>query len=159
MVVRPSLLGVASSQPVMSMAAVAVAVMVVIPMVMAEVELVVTLAVPPLTATEVERRETELPALLGGGAHGSPTWSELEGLGGTMARLEVVHPSVSHGVLIVDILFSNKEDTGVEPLAILPSRELVMIRSSHDTTMAGSSSGSGVTHELVWPCPDESRKA
>ena len=34
-----------------------------------------------------------------------------------------------------------------------------MIRSSHDTAMAGSSSGSGVTRELVWPYPGEPRKA
>ena len=34
-----------------------------------------------------------------------------------------------------------------------------MIQSSHDTVMAGSSSGSGVTHELVWPCLGEPRKA
>ena len=34
-----------------------------------------------------------------------------------------------------------------------------MIRSSLDTAMAGSSSGSGVTHELVWPCLDEPGKA
>ena len=30
-----------------------------------------------------------------------------------------------------------------------------MIRSSHDTVMAGSSSGSWVTRKLVWPCPSE----
>ena len=34
-----------------------------------------------------------------------------------------------------------------------------MIRSSLDIVMAGSSSRSGVTHELVWPCPTELRKA
>ena len=34
-----------------------------------------------------------------------------------------------------------------------------MIRSSHDTAMAGSSSGSGATRELVWPCPSEPGKA
>ena len=34
-----------------------------------------------------------------------------------------------------------------------------MIRSLHDTTLAGSSNGSGVTRELVWPCPGELRKA
>ena len=34
-----------------------------------------------------------------------------------------------------------------------------MIWSSHDTMVAGSSSGSGVSHELVWPCPSEPRKA
>ena len=34
-----------------------------------------------------------------------------------------------------------------------------MIQSSHDTAMAGSSSGSRVTRELVWPCLDEPEKA
>ena len=34
-----------------------------------------------------------------------------------------------------------------------------MIRSSHDTAMAGSSSRSRVTQELVWPCLGEPRKA
>ena len=34
-----------------------------------------------------------------------------------------------------------------------------MIRSSLDTTMAGFSGGSEATHELVWPCPGEPRKA
>jgi len=34
-----------------------------------------------------------------------------------------------------------------------------MIRSSHDTAMARSSSGSGATRELVWPCPDKLGKA
>ena len=47
----------------------------------------------------------------------------------------------------------------MEPPAIPPSWELVMIRSSLDTVMARSSSGSGATHELVWPCPDEPGKA
>ena len=34
-----------------------------------------------------------------------------------------------------------------------------MIRSSHDIAMAGSSSGSGVTRKLVWPYPNDPRKA
>ena len=34
-----------------------------------------------------------------------------------------------------------------------------MIRSSHDIAMAGSSSRSGVTRELVWPYPSDLRKA
>ena len=34
-----------------------------------------------------------------------------------------------------------------------------MIQASHDTAMAGSCSGSGVTRELVWPCPNEPGKA
>ena len=60
---------------------------------------------------------------------------------------------------MVEIPFSGEEDTRVDPPAILSSRELMMIRSSHDTAMARSSSGSGVTHELVWPCPGELGKA
>ena len=66
---------------------------------------------------------------------------------------------VGHGVLAVDIPFDGKEDTGVEPPAIPPSQELVMIRSSLDTVMDGSSSGLGATHDLVWPCPGEPGKA
>ena len=34
-----------------------------------------------------------------------------------------------------------------------------MIRSSHDIAVAGSSSGSGAIHELVWPCLGDPRKA
>ena len=73
--------------------------------------------------------------------------------------MEVVHPLIGHGALAVEIPLSSKEYTGVEPSAIPSSRELVMIRASHDTAVAGSSSGSGVTRELVWPCPGEPRKA
>ena len=77
--VRPSLLGVVPSRPVASMAAVAM-VMVVIPMAMAEVGSEVTLVIPPPIASAEERRETGLPASPGGGTHGSPSWSELEGV-------------------------------------------------------------------------------
>jgi len=141
------------------MAAVAATVMVVIPVVMAEVGSEVTLAIPPPTATTEERRETGLPASLGGGTHGSPSWSELEGLGGDMARPEVEHLSVSRGVQAVEIPFFGEENAGVEPPAILPSRELVMIRSSHDAVVARSSSESRASRELVWPCPSELGKA
>ena len=34
-----------------------------------------------------------------------------------------------------------------------------MVRSSHDVVAARSSSGLGATHELVWPYPDDPRKA
>ena len=94
---------------------------VVIPMVTGKVGSEVTLMIPLPTAVKEERREIGLPASPGGGAHGSPAWSELEGSGGTVARLEVVHPPASHGVLAVDIPFSGEEDTRVEPPAILPS--------------------------------------
>ena len=56
---------------------------------------------------------------------------------------------------MVEIPFSSEENTRVEPSAIPLSRELVMIRLSYDIAMARSSSGSGATHELVWPYPDE----
>ena len=49
--------------------------------------------------------------------------------------------------------------TRVEPAAIPPSQELAMVQSSHDIAMARSSSGLGVTHELVWPYPGDPRKA
>ena len=59
----------------------------------------------------------------------------------------------------MEIPFSGEENAVVEPPAILPSRELVMIWSSHDATVVGSSSGSRASCELVWPCPGEPRKA
>ena len=117
---RLSLMGIVSSWLVVSTVVAAAVVMAVIPMVMAEVGLEVTLVVPPPTVVE-ERRETGLPALPGGGAHGSPAWSELEGSGGTTARPEVVHLPASRGVLAVDIPLFSKEDTRVEPSAIPPS--------------------------------------
>jgi len=59
----------------------------------------------------------------------------------------------------VEIPCSGEVGTRVEPPAIPSWQELVMIRSSHDIAMAGSSSESEATHELVWPCPGDSRKA
>ena len=88
-----------------------------------------------------------------------PAWSELEGAGGATTRLEVEQPLVSHEILVVDIPFDGEEDIGVEPQAIPLSWELVMIRSLHDTAMARSSSGLGVTRKLVWPCPSDPWKA
>ena len=110
-------MGVASSRPVMSTTA---TIMAVICVVMAEAGSEVTLTFPPPLVME-ERWETRLPVLPGGGAHGLPAWSELEGSGGAMARLEVEQPLVSHGVLEVDIPFNGEEDIGVEPPAIPPS--------------------------------------
>jgi len=81
----------------------------------------VTLAIPPPIAMVEERRETRLPASPGGGAHGFSSWSELEGSGGDAARLEVEHLPVSRGVQAVEIPFSGKDKTGVEPPAIPPS--------------------------------------
>ena len=85
-VARPSLMGVASSRPVMSTA---VAMMAAIPVVTVEARLEVTLAFPPPLVVEEERRETGLTISPDGGAHGSPTWSELEGSGGAATRPEV----------------------------------------------------------------------
>ena len=49
--------------------------------------------------------------------------------------------------------------TRVEPSTVPSSWELVMVWSSHNIAMAGSFSGSKATHELVWPCPSNLRKA
>ena len=59
----------------------------------------------------------------------------------------------------MDIPFDSKKDTAVESPAISPPWESVMIWLSLDTVMAGSFGGSGVTLELVWPCPSELGKA
>ena len=71
--VRPSLLGVASSWPVVSMVAAAMVVMAVILMATAEVGSEVTLAIPPPTTMVEERRETGLPASPDEGTHGLPS--------------------------------------------------------------------------------------
>ena len=34
-----------------------------------------------------------------------------------------------------------------------------MVQSLHDVAVARSSSGLGATHELVWPCPGDLKKA
>ena len=47
----------------------------------------------------------------------------------------------------------------VEPPVIPPSQELAVVQSSHDIAMAGPSSRSGATYELVWPYPSNPRKA
>jgi len=101
--------------------------MAMIPVAMAEAGLEVTLAIPPTPAVVEERRETMLPTLPSGGTHGSPSWSELEGLGGDAARLEAKHPLVGHGVKIVEIPCSDEAGIRVEPLAIPPSQELAMV--------------------------------
>ena len=106
-------MGVASSRPVVGMAA--------IPMVMAEAGSEVTLAVPPPPIAEEERRETGLPVSLDGGALGSPTRSELEGTGGAMVGKEVEQLLVSHGVPVVDIPFNGEEDTGMVQPVVPPS--------------------------------------
>ena len=71
--VRPSLLGVAPSQLVVSTVATAAAVMAAILVVTVEVGSEVILAIPPPTAMVEERRETRLPASPSGGARGSPS--------------------------------------------------------------------------------------
>jgi len=76
-----------------------------------------------------------------------------------MARLEGEHPLVGHGVEIVEIPCSGELGARVEPPAIPPSQELAVVRSSHEVEAARSSSRLGVTRELVWPCPDDPRKA
>ena len=107
--------------PITSTTTVAAAVMAAIPMVMAEVGPEVTLVIPPPIAMVEERRKTGLPTLPDGGTHCSPSWLELEGLGGDMASPKAEHPWVGHRVEIVEILYSGEAGIRVEPPAIPPS--------------------------------------
>ena len=60
------------------------------------------MAPPPLAVAE-EARVTELPALPGGGLHGSPSWSELKALGGDAAEIESEGPVVVEAPLEVTL--------------------------------------------------------
>jgi len=71
-----------------------------------------------------------------------------------VSRPEVEHPPVGRGVEEAEIPYPSEVGTRVEPPAIPPLHELAVVWSS-----ARPSSGSGVTHELVWPCPSDPRKA
>lgn len=151
-VVRPSLPGVAPSWPIASTAAAAV--MAAISVVTAEVGSEVTPMTPPPIVTIEEKREIGLPTLPDGGTHDSPSWSELEVSGGYVARPEVEHLPMGHGVKVVEVPCTSEAGTRVEPPAIPPLQELAMVRSS-----AGPSSGLEATRELVWPYLGDLRKA
>ena len=97
------------------------------PVVTTDVGSEVTLVIPPPTAMAEEMRETRLPASPGGGTHGSPSWSELEGSGGDVARPEAEHPSTGRGVEIVKIPCSGEVGARVEPPVIPPSQELAVV--------------------------------
>ena len=60
---------------------------------------------------------------------------------------------MGHEVEEVEIPYPSEVGTRVELLAIPPSQELVVVRSS-----AGPSSGFGATTDLVWPYPGDPRK-
>ena len=79
--------------------------------------------------------------------------------GGDAARPVVEHPPVGRGVEVVEIACSDEAGTRVLPSVIPPSHELAMVWSSYDIATAGSSSGLGATHKLVWPYPGDPRKA
>ena len=128
-------------------------------MVMVEAGLEVNLVIPHTPGAVEERRETGLPTTPGGGTHGSPSWSELEVLGGDIARPEAEHPPMGCGVKVAEIPCSGEAGARVEPPVVPPPQELAVIRSVHDVAAARSSSRLGATHELVWPCPGDPRKA
>jgi len=117
---NPSLSGVVPPRLVAGMVAAAV-----IPVLTMEVVLEVTLMAPPPPATAEEERETELPVSLGGGLHGSPSWSEPKVPGGDVAGTESERPVVARATEVVDILFDDEADDMVE-LSVL-SRELALV--------------------------------
>ena len=109
-----------------------------------------SLAAPPPSTVVEEERETKLPALPGGGLHGSPSWSELKALGGDAAEIESEGPVVAHATKVVEIPFDDETDDVVELLA--PSWELAVVWS-----MARPSSRLE-EGDLEWPCPEDPSK-
>ena len=96
-----------------------------IPMLTVEVVSEVTLAAPPPPAAAEEERETELPASLVGGLHGSPSWSELKAPGGDAAGIESEWPAVARAIEVVEIPSNDEADAMVELL--VSSRELAVV--------------------------------
>jgi len=121
---------------------------VVILVAMVEASSVVSLVAPPPPAV-AEEEETETPTTLGGGLHGSPSWSELKVLG-DMAGTESKCPSMSHATEVVEIPSDNEADDVVE--LPVPSQELAMVQSE-----ARPSSGLP-EGDLEWPCPEDPSK-
>ena len=141
-------LGVVPSQPIASTTA-AAEVMVATPTA-AEAASEVTLVAPPPPAMAEEERETGLPALPGGGPHGSPSRSELEVPGGRAARLEPKCLPVAHETEVMEIPSDDKAGDEVELPAL--SQELAVVRSE-----AGPSSRLEEI-DLVWPCLEDPMK-
>jgi len=72
------------------------------------------------------------------------------GVGGDTARPEAEHLPAGHEIESAEVSSDGEAGDMVEPPA--PSQELAVVQSS-----AGPSSGLGAT-DLVWPCPEDSRK-
>ena len=139
----PSLLGAVAAT-----AAAATAALAAIPVPSLEVASKVTLAALPPSAAAEEERETELPASLGRGLHGSPSRSTLK-VPGDAAGSEPKHLLVTHEDEVVDIPSDDEADDVELPA---PSQELAVVRSE-----AGPSSGLEET-DLVWPYPEDPTK-
>ena len=71
------------------------------------------MAPPPLAEAE-EERESELPTSLGGGLHGSPSWSKLKAPGEDTAGIELERPAVARATKVVEIPSDDKADDTVE---------------------------------------------
>ena len=112
----PSLPGVVLLGSVASTTTAAAMVLAMILVAMAEASSVVSLVAPPPPATVEEERETELPALLGGGLHGSPSWSEPKAPGGDMVGTESERPAAASATEVVDIPSNDEADDMAEPL-------------------------------------------
>ena len=149
-VANPSLPGVVPPGSVAGTVAAISAALVAIPVLTAEVTSKVTLVSPPPPAVVEEVRETELPALSGGGLHGSPLWSEPKAPGGDVAGMESECPMVARATEVVDIPSDNKTDDMAE-LPVL-SRELPVVRSEDRPSSVLKETG------LVWPCPEDPTK-
>ena len=128
----------------------AAATLVAIPVLTAEVASEVTLVAPPPLAIAEEERETELPASLGGGQHGSPSWSEPKAQEGDAIGIESERPSMARETKVVDILSDDEADDVVE--LPMPSRELAVV------WLEARPSSSPKETSLEWPFPEDPTK-
>ena len=97
-----------------------------------------------------EARDTELPALLGGGLRGSPLMSEPKAPGEDMAGTESERLAAACATEVVDIPSDDQADVMVELPA--SSRELAVVWSE-----AGPSNGLP-EGDLEWLCPKDPAK-
>ena len=121
----PSLPWVVLPGSVASMAVAAATVLAAIPMVTAEASPEVSLVAPPPPAMVEEERETELPALPGGGLQGSPSWLEPKAPGDSAAGTKSERLVAVHATEVVDIPSDDEPDDTTEPP--VSSRELAVV--------------------------------
>ena len=116
---KPSLLGVVPPGSATDKAVAAASVLAAIPVPMETVVSEVTLAASPPPVVVEEARDTELPALPGGGSRGSPLTSEPKAQGEDVAGLGSGRPAVAQANEVVEIPSDDEADVTTERLVPL----------------------------------------